>query len=65
MRKLSKRTQIFQKKVDTEKLYPLTKAIDLLKEVKTTKFDETVDVALRLGVDTRKAEQIVLSLIHI
>ena len=59
MRKLNKRTQIFQKKVDTEKLYPLTKAIDLLKEVKTTKFDETVDVALRLGVDTRKAEQIV------
>ena len=59
MRKLSKRTKVFQDKVDAEKLYPLTEAIDLLKEVKTTKFDETVDVALRLGVDTRKAEQIV------
>jgi len=37
----------------------LTEAINLLKEVKATKFDETVDVALRLGVDTRKAEQMV------
>ena len=59
MRKLSKRTKVFQDKVDVEKLYPLTEAIDLLKEVKATKFDETVDVALRLGVDTRKAEQMV------
>ena len=34
MRKLSKRTKVFQDKVDAEKLYPLTEAIDLLKEVK-------------------------------
>lgn len=59
MKKLSKRTKVFQDKVDAEKLYPLTEAINLLKEVKATKFDETVDVALRLGVDTRKAEQMV------
>ena len=43
MKKLSKRTQIFHEKVDTEKLYRLTEAIDLLKEVKTTKFDETLE----------------------
>ena len=59
MIKLSKRAKVFQAKVDVEKLYPLTEAIKLLKEVKATKFDETVDVALRLGVDTRKAEQMV------
>jgi large subunit ribosomal protein L1 len=59
MKKLSKRTKNFQDKVDVEKMYPLTEAINLLKEVKATKFDETVDVALRLGVDTRKAEQMV------
>ena len=59
MKKLSKRTKVFQDKVDAEKMYPLIEAINLLKEVKATKFDETVDVALRLGVDTRKAEQMV------
>ena len=59
MKKLSKRTKKIQDKVDVEKMYPLTEAINLLKEVKATKFDETVDVALRLGVDTRKAEQMV------
>ena len=45
--------------MDAEKLYPLKEAIEILKEVKATKFDESVDVALRLGVDTRKAEQMV------
>ncbi len=59
MNKQSKRTKVFQEKVDAEKLYPLKEAIEILKEVKATKFDESVDVALRLGVDTRKAEQMV------
>ncbi|MBC8257676.1 MAG: 50S ribosomal protein L1 [SAR324 cluster bacterium] len=55
----TKRTKVIQEKVDQEKLYSLTEAVNLLKEVKATKFDESVDVALRLGVDTRKAEQMV------
>ena len=59
MNKQSKRTKVFQEKVDAEKLYPLKEAIEILKEAKATKFDESVDVALRLGVDTRKAEQMV------
>jgi len=59
MRKLSKRAKVIEVKVDVEKMYPLAEAINLLKEVKATKFDEAVDVALRLGINTRKAEQMV------
>ena len=55
----SKRAKVIQEKVESEKLYSLSEAVNLLKEVKATKFDESVDVALRLGVDTRKAEQMV------
>ena len=59
MRKLSKRRKDNNTKVDLEKAYPLTEAVTLIKKLKLTKFDETVDVAIRLGVDTRKAEQMV------
>ena len=59
MTKQSKRAKIIQEKVESEKLYALSEAVNLLKEIKATKFDESVDVALRLGVDTRKAEQMV------
>ena len=59
MTKQSKRAKVIQKKVKSEKLYALSEAVNLLKEIKATKFDESVDVALRLGVDTRKAEQMV------
>lgn len=46
-------------KVDSEKKYPLAEAIDLLKSFTTAKFDESVDVAVRLGVDPRHADQMV------
>ena len=59
MTKQSKRAKVIQEKVESEKLYALSEAVNLLKEIKATKFDESVDVALRLGVDTRKAEQMV------
>ena len=59
MTKQSKRAKVIQEKVESEKLYTLSEAVNLLKEIKATKFDESVDVALRLGVDTRKAEQMV------
>jgi len=55
----SKRAKFIQDKVVSEQEYTLSEAVNLLKEVKATKFDESVDVALRLGVDTRKAEQMV------
>ena len=59
MSKQSKRAKFIQDKVVSEQMYTLSEAVNLLKEVKATKFDESVDVALRLGVDTRKAEQMV------
>jgi len=46
-------------KFDREKLYSSAEAIDLVKEMADAKFDETVELAVRLGVDPRKADQIV------
>ena len=59
MKKLSKRQKAIREKVELAKQYSLEEALQLLQEVKATKFDETVDVVLRLGVDPRKAEQMV------
>jgi large subunit ribosomal protein L1 len=46
-------------KVDREQLYGVGEAVDLVKELASAKFDETVELAVRLGVDPRKADQIV------
>ena len=43
----------------TKPAYPLPEAVTLLKQVKYAKFDETVDLTMRLGVDTRHADQMV------
>ncbi|MBF0286559.1 MAG: 50S ribosomal protein L1 [SAR324 cluster bacterium] len=59
MKKLTKRQKTFQEQVDKQELYPLDQAISILKETQGAKFDETVDVAIRLGVDPRKADQMV------
>ena len=47
------------KKVERERTFSLTEAAELLKETATAKFDETADVAIKLGVDPRKADQMV------
>ena len=47
------------KKFDADQLFSPTEALDLVKKTATAKFDETVDLAVRLGVDPRKAEQMV------
>lgn len=57
MAKISKKRKAAEAKVDSEKLYPLEEAMALVKEVNTTKFDASVDVHVRLGVDPRKADQ--------
>ena len=59
MAKLTKRQQAVQGKVDRNKLYPLGEALSLTKELATAKFDESIDVALNLGVDPRKSDQVV------
>jgi large subunit ribosomal protein L1 len=57
MAKLSKRVKAFREKVDANKSYPLSEAIALLKESATVKFNESVEVAVNLGVDARKSDQ--------
>lgn len=59
MKKASKRYSEATKKVDKTKLYSSDDAIKLAKEIKTAKFDETVDLAFRLGVDPRHADQMI------
>lgn len=55
--KLTKKRKAVEGKVDPDKLYSLTEAMVLVKQVNTTKFDASVDVHVRLGVDPRKADQ--------
>ena len=57
MAKLSKRVRAFREKVDSTKVYSLEEAVSLLKEFGTAKFNETVEVAVNLGVDARKSDQ--------
>ncbi|MFK8301323.1 50S ribosomal protein L1 [Capnocytophaga stomatis] len=59
MAKLTKKHKEALSKVDYNKLYSLTEASTLLKEITYTKFDASVDIAVRLGVDPRKANQMV------
>ncbi|ASX26770.1 50S ribosomal protein L1 [Candidatus Williamhamiltonella defendens] len=57
MSKLSKRMRVIREKVDTAKQYDLDSAFLLLKELATAKFKESVDVAVNLGIDSRKSDQ--------
>ena len=59
MAKLTKKHKEALAKVDRNKLYTLKEASALLKEITYTKFDASVDIAVRLGVDPRKANQMV------
>jgi large subunit ribosomal protein L1 len=55
----SKRNKLFAEKVDRIKLYPVDEALALLKDLANAKFSESVDVAVNLGVDPRKSDQVV------
>jgi len=46
-------------KIDREKMYPVTEAITLVKECATAKFDESIDIAVQLGIDPKKSDQLV------
>jgi large subunit ribosomal protein L1 len=56
---MSKRKKVARDKVDGTKVYPLDEALSLVKELATAKFPESVDVAVNLGVDPRKSDQVV------
>ena len=59
MAKASKRVRAFQEKVDRSKVYPIDAALALLKEYATARFNESIDVAVQLGVDPKKSDQVV------
>ncbi|OZI32171.1 50S ribosomal protein L1 [Bordetella genomosp. 10] len=59
MAKLSKRAAALREKIDRTKLYPVADALNLIKETATAKFDESIDVAVQLGIDPKKSDQLV------
>ena len=59
MPKNGKRFRAQSQKVDTERRYVLDEALELVKDTATAKFDESVDIAVRLGVNPRQADQMV------
>ena len=59
MARLTKRSKAAREKLTPGQHYPVDEALSLLKELSKTKFDESVDVSLNLGVDPRKSDQVV------
>ena len=59
MAKVSKRMKAVAEKVDRNKFYPIDEALNLVKECATAKFDESIDVAVQLGIDAKKSDQVV------
>ena len=56
---ISKRFKEISSKVDSQKAYPLLEALEIIKETATAKFDESVDIAVNLGIDAKKSDQTV------
>ena len=65
MAKLTKKQKMLAEKVDAEKFYGFDEALSVLKDVASKKFDETVEVALNLGVDPRHADQMVRGMVSL
>jgi large subunit ribosomal protein L1 len=65
MARLTKKQKESRAKVDKNKLYSIEEASSLLKEITYTKFDASVDLAVRLGVDPRKANQMVRGVVSL
>ena len=59
MANISKRFKAIAEKVDRTKYYPLPEALNIIKETATAKFDESIDVAVNLGIDAKKSDQAV------
>ena len=60
-----KRTRAAREGVDRGKLYPLTEAVKMVKERAKAKFDETIEVAMNLGIDPRHADQMVRGVVNL
>jgi len=59
MAKIGKRAAAIKAKIDRNKFYPVTEALSLVKETATAKFNESIDVAVQLGIDPKKSDQLV------
>ncbi|MEY4592866.1 MAG: hypothetical protein RIR18_1761 [Pseudomonadota bacterium] len=59
MAKLTKKQKSLEGKIDSQKLYAITDALTLAKATAIAKFDESIDVAVNLGIDARKSDQLV------
>ena len=57
MSKLTKKQKIISENLDTTKTYSISEAMELIKSVKSEKFEESVDISIRLGVDPNKSDQ--------
>lgn len=65
MAKLSKRMKLVREKVDSKKIYALPEAISILKETSAIKFDASVEIHVSLGIDPKKGDQIVRSVVSL
>ena len=65
MGKLTKNRKLSEAKIDNTKLYNLDEACSLIKDITTTKFDASVDLAVRLGVDPKKANEMVRGVVSL
>jgi large subunit ribosomal protein L1 len=65
MSKLTKNQRLALEKIEAGKTYSLKEAAALVKEISTTKFDASVDIDVRLGVDPRKANQMVRGVVSL
>jgi large subunit ribosomal protein L1 len=57
MASLSKRMKMLRSEVDRNKVYPIVNALELVKKTASAKFDESIDVAVNLGIDAKKSDQ--------
>src|ERR1700727_1545277 len=62
---ITKKRKVAETKVDKNKVYSLKEASTLVKEVNTTKFDSSVDLHIRLGVDPKKADQAIRGTVNL
>ena len=59
MRKLSKRARAFEDRVDRGRHYSVDEAVEILEELSSSKFKESYDISINLGVDPKKSDQVV------
>ena len=57
MSSVTKKQKIIQEKLDPEKTYSITEAMEIIQSVKSEKFDESIDISVKLGVDPNKSDQ--------